>query len=121
MPEPKINVVINADGKVKEGVLCPQIGTKLEMRFRDAAKAKFAVDYRDPNSLTVTLAGDMSLRGIGMSNVRVGGELENSMFTGKNTFHGSVTWKIPKSIAVELKTTITKKEQEVGAKVTLSF
>jgi hypothetical protein len=121
MPEPKIEVVVKAEGRTKAGVFHPTLGTKVEARFADAGKAKIEVDYRDPDSLRITVAGDLSMRGIGMRNVRLGGELEREMFTGRNEFHGSVSWKIPKNVAVEVTTGLSKTEQRVGAKVTLKF
>lgn len=121
MAKPKITVKLDADGKIREGEVHPEVGATVEVRFEDSTTCKFGVNYKDPDSLKLTLAGTFRLQAIGARNVRVSGSLEKSLFDGGTEYSGSMQWRIPSVAAVEIIADHTDEEDRIRAKVTLHF
>ncbi len=121
MAEPKVKVVIEADGKKKAGVLRPSAGTTIEVMISDSVRGIVGFDYTKPDVLGLRLGGDIQLRLGGAGDVSVEGELEKSLLDGSMAFDGSMTWEFSKDVAVKVDTALDESRKEVGMRVTLKF
>ncbi|MBD3237923.1 MAG: hypothetical protein GF330_14585 [Candidatus Eisenbacteria bacterium] len=121
MAKPEITVKLDADGEVREGEVHPEVGAQVEVRFEDSTRCQIGIDYKDPDSLTLSLAGSFRLHKIGARNIRVSGELERSFFDRATEYRGSVQWRIPSAAAVEISADHRVDEDRIRAQVTLHF
>ena len=121
MADPKVKVVVEAEGTRKEGVLRPSAGTTIEVRIADSLRGTFGIDYTKPDVLSLRLGGDLEIRLGGKKRVRVEGDLERSLLDGTTAFDGSMTWEFGKDVAVNVDTALDDSKQQVGMKVTLKF
>ena len=117
----KVKVVLEADGKVNEGTLEPQIGATVEVRFKESVKGEFGIDYRDPDFLRLSMLGEFSIRTGARSELGIVGSLEKELGQGESSFRGTLTWEIPKEYEVEIHTALGDDKKSIGAKVTLHF
>lgn len=121
MAEPKVKVTVVADGKRKDGVLTPSAGTTIELLVADAAKAKFGIDYTEPDVLSLHLGGDVQKRLGTKGRIRAEGEIEKSLRDGSISFDGTLTMQFSKEVAVRVDTSLDDSRKQVGLKLTLAF
>jgi len=121
MAQDKVRIVLEADGKVNEGTLAPQVGATVEVQFNDSVKGEFGIDYRDPDFLRLTMLGEFSVRTGGKSELGFVGAIDKELHDGDSSFRGTLTWEIPKKYEVQIHTSLAEDNKSLGAKVTLRF
>ena len=121
MAQDKVKVVLEADGKVNEGTLEPEIGATVEVQFVESVKGEFGIDYHHPDYLRLSMLGEFSIRTGGKGELAFVGSLEKELRQGGPSFRGTLTWEIPKEYEVQIHTALGDEKKSVGAKVTLHF
>jgi len=121
MAQDKVRIVLEADGKVNEGTLAPEVGATVEVQFNDSVKGEFGIDYRDPDFLRLTMLGEFSVRTGGKSELGFVGAIDKELREGDSSFRGTLTWEIPKKYEVQIHTALADDRKSLGAKVTLHF
>ena len=121
MADPKVKVVIEADGKQRSGVLRPGAGATIEIMLADAVKGTVGFDYTKPDVLALRLGGDIRMKLGRAGKMRVEGDLEKSLRDGAMSFDGAMTWEFSKDVAVQVDTALDDSKKDLGLKVTLKF
>ena len=121
LAQDKVRIVLEAEGKVNEGTLDPQIGATVEVQFKESVRGEFGIDYRNPDFLRLSMLGEFSVRTGGKGELGFVGSLEKELYEGSSSFRGTLTWEIPKEYEVEIHTALGDEKKSIGAKVTLHF
>jgi hypothetical protein len=91
---PDVEVKLEADGAVTNGKYSPTVGSEVVLRF-DPLKTTVGIDYSQPDSLQLKVAGELSLQSSGLT---LGLEADRSL-AGKTSMSGSLTWTISKDVS----------------------
>ena len=116
---PDVSIKLETPGAVKDATLSPANGARLTLAF-DPLKASVGIDYSQVDSLAIKVAGELSLKSLGLAGIDLGLEGDASV-TGKGTVKGTLTWTIDNAVSAKAEVTYGTAGSSAIAALTVTF